>query len=274
MVKQGNVTCCSFITMNLVFVLCVFQGQRNAYIPQATGMRPQGRFQQMGGPRGQAVVPNAAFGGSMHNRPGANPRRFPGARTMQGQPQPGPGQPGRGGAPTRGAPAGGKGPRPMGYAGGPPPAAAAAAAAPAGPAAAAAAPAATVPPARNVPLASGAAAPSVPAAQAQAAPAAPANGEGKTEDGLPDMKTLSSLSSSDQKQVLGEHLFLRIKDIQPDLAGKITGMLLEIDNAEILHMLESPDSLKAKIAEAVEVLKAHQQQQGKGDGPSLPAAQS
>uniref|UniRef100_K1R3E4 Polyadenylate-binding protein n=1 Tax=Magallana gigas TaxID=29159 RepID=K1R3E4_MAGGI len=45
---------------------------------------------------------------------------------------------------------------------------------------------------------------------------------------------------------------------QPDLAGKITGMLLEIDNSELLHMLESQESLEAKVKEAVAVLQAHQ----------------
>lgn len=44
----------------------------------------------------------------------------------------------------------------------------------------------------------------------------------------------------------------------PDLAGKITGMLLEIDNSELLHMLESQESLEAKVKEAVAVLQAHQ----------------
>lgn len=34
----------------------------------------------------------------------------------------------------------------------------------------------------------------------------------------------------------------------PDLAGKITGMLLEIDNSELLHMLEHNESLKAKVS--------------------------
>jgi len=43
-----------------------------------------------------------------------------------------------------------------------------------------------------------------------------------------------------------------------DDAGKITGMLLEIDNSELLHMLEHPESLKAKVDEAVAVLQAHQ----------------
>lgn len=35
-------------------------------------------------------------------------------------------------------------------------------------------------------------------------------------------------------------------------------MLLEIDNSELLLMLESPESLHAKIDEAVAVLQAHQ----------------
>ena len=43
----------------------------------------------------------------------------------------------------------------------------------------------------------------------------------------------------------------------PDLAGKITGMLLEIDNSELVHMLEHQESLKSKVEEAVAVLQAH-----------------
>ncbi|KAM9475349.1 polyadenylate-binding protein 1-like isoform 1-T1 [Clarias gariepinus] len=62
----------------------------------------------------------------------------------------------------------------------------------------------------------------------------------------------------EQKQLLGERLYPLIQAIHPNLAGKITGMLLEIDNSELLHMLESPESLHAKVDEAVAVLQAHQ----------------
>lgn len=46
----------------------------------------------------------------------------------------------------------------------------------------------------------------------------------------------------------GERLFPLIQDVHPSLAGKITGMLLEIDNSELLHMLESPESLRSKVS--------------------------
>lgn len=39
-----------------------------------------------------------------------------------------------------------------------------------------------------------------------------------------------------QKQILGENLFPKIQAIQPELAGKVTGMLLEMDNAELINL--------------------------------------
>ncbi|KAL4218070.1 Polyadenylate-binding protein 4 [Mactra antiquata] len=69
---------------------------------------------------------------------------------------------------------------------------------------------------------------------------------------------LAAAPPQEQKQMLGERLFPLIQRMYPDLAGKITGMLLEIDNSELLHMLESTESLKAKVEEAVAVLQAHQ----------------
>ncbi|KAJ8356810.1 hypothetical protein SKAU_G00196040 [Synaphobranchus kaupii] len=38
-----------------------------------------------------------------------------------------------------------------------------------------------------------------------------------------------------------------IQAMHPSLAGKITGMLLEIDNSELLHLLESHESLRSKV---------------------------
>ena len=58
---------------------------------------------------------------------------------------------------------------------------------------------------------------------------------------------LAAAPPQEQKQMLGERLFPLIQRMYPDLAGKITGMLLEIDNAELLHMLEDHNSLKSKV---------------------------
>lgn len=69
---------------------------------------------------------------------------------------------------------------------------------------------------------------------------------------------LAAAPPHEQKQMLGERLYPIIEAEHPALASKITGMLLEIDNSELLHMLESRDSLKAKMEEAVAVLQAHQ----------------
>ncbi|OAQ35304.1 polyadenylate binding protein [Linnemannia elongata AG-77] len=89
-----------------------------------------------------------------------------------------------------------------------------------------------------------------PSAAAAATPAADAN-----------TLTAAALAAADpdqQKQMVGEHLYPKIAARQPDYAGKITGMLLEMDNGELLHLLEDNEALDAKIEEAVSVLKAHE----------------
>ena len=79
---------------------------------------------------------------------------------------------------------------------------------------------------------------------------------------VPTPAVLAQLPIADQKQTLGElHLFPQIQQSHPDSAGKITGMLLEMNNSKILLLLESPDALTAKVGEAVSVLKAHEQRE-------------
>mmetsp|Transcript_90965 Transcript_90965/g.253300 ORF Transcript_90965/g.253300 Transcript_90965/m.253300 type:complete len:148 (-) Transcript_90965:127-570(-) len=59
-----------------------------------------------------------------------------------------------------------------------------------------------------------------------------------------------------QKQMLGEKLYPMVSKMQPELAGKITGMMLEMDNSELLILLESEPQLKVKVDEAMRVLQA------------------
>ena len=72
-----------------------------------------------------------------------------------------------------------------------------------------------------------------------------------------DDQALASAPPQQQKNILGERLYPLIYVHQPAQAGKITGMLLEMDNAELLNLIESPDALTQKIEEALIVLKNH-----------------
>merc|ERR1712076_104456 len=85
-------------------------------------------------------------------------------------------------------------------------------------------------------------------------PAAPSS---MPHEGALTASALVSASPEMQKNMIGERLYPLIYNSQPDHAGKITGMLLEMDNSELLHLLESPDALNAKITEALQVLEAH-----------------
>jgi polyadenylate-binding protein len=103
------------------------------------------------------------------------------------------------------------------------------------------------------PPAAAAAAPAAAAAAPAATPAAPA--AEPVQLSLPAM--LANATPEQQKQILGERLFPQVQGLQPELAGKITGMLLEMDNSEVLLLLDNQEALVAKVDEAIEVLKQH-----------------
>merc|ERR1719356_1161575 len=51
--------------------------------------------------------------------------------------------------------------------------------------------------------------------------------------------TLAGAGPPQQKQLLGERLFPAVQRFQPELAGKITGMMLEMENSELLLVLDN-----------------------------------
>jgi len=68
---------------------------------------------------------------------------------------------------------------------------------------------------------------------------------------------LSTLSKAEAKQVLGEKLFTEIAKYEKQSAGKITGMLLELENSELVGLLQDAGALRRKMAEARSVLQRH-----------------
>ncbi|MBA0555907.1 hypothetical protein Golob_026055 [Gossypium lobatum] len=73
--------------------------------------------------------------------------------------------------------------------------------------------------------------------------------------------SLANATPEQQRTMLGESLCPLVERLERDAAAKVTGMLLEMDQTEVLHLLESPEALKAKVAEAMEVLRSVAAQQ-------------
>lgn len=65
----------------------------------------------------------------------------------------------------------------------------------------------------------------------------PQGGPGREDGPAPGgLSNLASLPPANQKQMLGEAIYPKIAAMQPELAGKITGMLLEMENTELLGL--------------------------------------
>ena len=68
----------------------------------------------------------------------------------------------------------------------------------------------------------------------------------------PELKTmLATVPLEERKQWIGERLFPLVDRMVPARARKITGMLLEINNADLLHLLEDSNSLKSKVSQLI-----------------------
>ncbi|KAG6866964.1 hypothetical protein C0991_003880 [Blastosporella zonata] len=219
-----------------------------------------------------AGIPGGYLNGPMYYPPPGP--GFPQGRGMMGYPQPGM-------MPPRGAPRYPPGgmvppgypqgpPPPQGYGmpsypprgppRGPPP--------PRGPGSSPTVPNAQIPRNSGVPPANGAPAPggrtSVPQGQSTKGPAPAAAPQAVPETVAQEVPAISAeqlaaATPVEQKQMLGEVIYLKIALEHPDLAGKITGMLLEMDNSELLHLLDDAQAMNGKVAEALSVLNEFKQ---------------
>ncbi|KEY64259.1 hypothetical protein S7711_09919 [Stachybotrys chartarum IBT 7711] len=77
---------------------------------------------------------------------------------------------------------------------------------------------------------------------------------------------LAAAPPAQQKQIIGEMIFPKIQAINGELAGKITGMLLEMDNSELVNLIEDEASLKSKVDEALAVYDEYVKAQGGAEG--------
>eukprot|EP01062_Namystynia_karyoxenos_P061985 TRINITY_DN5480_c0_g1_i4.p1 TRINITY_DN5480_c0_g1~~TRINITY_DN5480_c0_g1_i4.p1 ORF type:complete len:235 (+),score=88.57 TRINITY_DN5480_c0_g1_i4:74-706(+) len=68
---------------------------------------------------------------------------------------------------------------------------------------------------------------------------------------------LGRMTDQQQKNYLGEKLFTRIQRMHPHHAAILTGMLLEMENCDIIRVLESQQLLHEKVQEAVQVVREH-----------------
>ncbi|KAH8116922.1 polyadenylate binding protein [Phellopilus nigrolimitatus] len=195
--------------------------------PQGYGPVPTG-YGPRGGPRGPPNNANRAGPGS--SPPGPNvPLRNPGAPGPNGAGVRPTGPQAPGGVPNRAPPGG--------------------------------APVGRAPQSYNKPAAAaprGAPAPAPPVA----APVPP-SAEVPAELEVPSISAdlLLNTAPMQRKQILGEHLYMKIAPAHPELAGKITGMLLEMEDTELLALVDTPDALAMKVDEAIKVLNEFSQKE-------------
>lgn len=70
--------------------------------------------------------------------------------------------------------------------------------------------------------------------------------KGRGEFPTPSISTSWPRSTQTQKKIIGERLYPLIHRENPALAGKITGMLLEMVYAVLLHLIDTPEALSAE----------------------------
>ena len=66
---------------------------------------------------------------------------------------------------------------------------------------------------------------------------------------------MAAASPAAQKRMIGKKILSAMAKFPPRLAGKFAGMLLEVDNSELLVLLEPEQQLTNKAEEALWILE-------------------
>jgi len=72
-----------------------------------------------------------------------------------------------------------------------------------------------------------------------------------------DLSLYRTLSSDKRKALLGEFIYWQLQPVHKQLAGKLTGMILEIPETELLQLVQEPKALLDKAVEGVSIWKQH-----------------
>jgi len=70
------------------------------------------------------------------------------------------------------------------------------------------------------------------------------------------------MSPADSKQLVGEILYPKVYSISPENVGKLTGMLLELSNAELVNILNDEATLRLRVDEALVIYNDFLQKEG------------
>ncbi|KAG2236502.1 hypothetical protein INT48_000802 [Thamnidium elegans] len=71
------------------------------------------------------------------------------------------------------------------------------------------------------------------------------------------VESLEAFSPETQRQMLGERIYSYLSDLYPQEAGKLTGMLLEMDKVQLVDLINNPKQLEYTAKEAIDVLLEH-----------------
>ena len=89
---------------------------------------------------------------------------------------------------------------------------------------------------------------------------APVSGPPASQEPIVDFGRVKSLQPNEQKNYIGECIYTKLLDKYEENTGKITGMLLELPQQQLMAALQNEEALSARAEDAYNVLLMHLKQ--------------